>query len=266
MTWQTKARALAFGQRRKVKHCASDISAYINNGPQGVSLHCFRCGINDFEPHGRLSAAEYLRMQAVEVDAIRTGGYPEVMPLYGDGVPSPARVWVLKAGISPERATDKYGFGWSADLQRVIVPVLHDGTPTGVWLGRNPFDADKRPKYLMPKGSAGATWRGSGGGGPVRDGTARVCVVEDVLSAIRITESGYDAVAVLGTTINTETGTYLSDRLPVGWFDGDRAGQDAWVKLRKILAPYGVDPLRIVTDKDPKNHNTAEIAKLMEAA
>lgn len=256
MEWQDKARLLTFGQKRKVPHCGPDPSAYISNRPTGLSLHCFRCGETEFVPHGRLSASDILAMrQHDEEEAARE--YPEVVALYADGVPSSAHVWVLKAGITPERATEQYGFGWSDRSSRVIIPILHDGQPTGLWTGRA-VDG-RKPKYLMPRGSVGACWYRL-----QRGRRTPVVVVEDVLSAVRVHEAGYNSLAVLGTTVGPTQATLIADFPVIGWFDGDKAGRSGFVKLRRALAPYGVDPKRIQTERDPKQYSRLEIVKYIE--
>mgnify|MGYP003601508086 FL=1 len=242
MGWQDKARSLTFGQKRKVPHCGPDPSAYISNRPIGLSLHCFRCGANEFVPHGRLSASDVLAMRPRDAEEA-SADYPDVTPLDASGVPTHAHLWVLRAGITPESASEKYGFGWSDRSSRVIVPILHDGQPTGLWTGRA-IDG-RKPKYLASKSASAAYWYWIKNNGPV-------CVVEDVLSAIRVHEAGYNSLAVLGTTVGPTQATLLADYPVIGWFDGDKAGRNGFVKLRKALAPYGVNPKRIQTERDPK--------------
>ena len=91
-----------------------------------------------------------------------------------------------------------------------------------------------------------------------------VVVVEDVLSAIRVHEAGYNSLAVLGTTVGPTQATLIADFPVIGWFDGDKAGRNGFVKLRKALAPYGVDPKRIQTERDPKQYGRREIIKYLE--
>ena len=256
MAWQDTARSLTFGQKRKVAHCGPDPSAYISNRSVGLSLHCFRCGANEFVPHGRLSASDVLAMrQRDEEDA--GSGYPDVTSLADSGVPTPAHLWVLRAGITPERASEQYGFGWSDRSSRVIVPILHDGQPTGLWTGRA-IDG-RKPKYLASKSASAACWYRL-----QRGKTTPVIVVEDVLSAIRIHEAGYNSLAVLGTTVGPTQATLVADYPVIAWFDGDKAGRNGFVKLRKALAPYGVDPKRIQTERDPKQYGRREIIKYIE--
>jgi len=249
---------MTLGQKRKIPHCNTDASAYISNNINGVSLFCFRCHTNEFEPHGRLSASDILAMRAVDEEEVERP-YPDVVELYSDDVPSAAQVWVLRAGITPERATDEYGIAWSPRSSRVVVPILHNGEPTGQWTGRA-VDG-RKPKYLMPRGSVGAYWYGL-----QRDRTACV-VVEDVLSAIRVYESGYSSMAVLGTTLSLGAAQRLATAdTVIGWFDGDKAGRDGYVKLRKALGPFGIEPKRVQTERDPKTYSRRAITQYIKDA
>lgn len=252
--WAEKAKLLRFNEKRKVPHCTGDASAYISNGPRGVSLHCFRCGANAFEPHGRLSAADILRARQRD-DAAREQPYPTVVPLRE--APAQACSWVLKAFITPERATDTYGFGYDEKTERVVLPVLHDFEPTGLWAAR--ATDGRSPKYLMGKGSAGSMWYAFRQGRPV-------VVVEDVLSAIRVYEAGYSSVSILGTSVPTGLGTLLGGRDVLAWLDADKAGRNGYVKLRKALSLYGVDPKRVRSDKDPKLHTRLQIQEKLSGS
>ena len=254
--WIKLAKTLKFGQRRKVKHCGTDISAYCSNGPKGVSLHCFRCEQDEFEPHGRLSAADILRYRANDDRAARATEYPTVIGLHD--APDPAKLWCLRAFIRPEKATDQYGMGYDAQTERVVVPILHNGQATGLWTARA-LDG-RAPKYLMPFGSAGSMWYDTR-----RSGTIVIC--EDILSAARCAEAGYGAAAILGTAVGVQhlqtLETAAKDREfllhVLGWFDADNAGRDAWVKLRAACGVLGLSPIRVQSDKDPKLHKRIEI-------
>jgi hypothetical protein len=215
-------------------------------------------GESEFEPHGRLSAHDILEMRKHD-EAEVTAPYPTVVPLDSEEVPSWARLFTLRAGITPERATQLYGVSWSAKSSRVVIPILHNGNPTGQWAGR--ADSGRKPKYLMPGGSVGAMWYKLGD-----DRGTPVIVVEDVLSAIRCTEAGYDALAVLGTSVSQQQAVMLDGREVMGWFDGDAAGRNGYVKLRKALGPFGIEPKRIQTDMDPKRYGLDQIAQYIEDA
>lgn len=202
-----------------------------------------------------MSAADILAARSFDEEEARRP-YPEVVPLYDDTTPSSARVWVLKSGLSPELATDTFGFGWADRSKRVIIPALHNLKPTGGWTGRA-VDG-RKPKYLLPAGSVGTSWihlRGSG---------ETCAVVEDVLSAIKVYRAGYSALAVFGTSVGPTQALLLADQTDVvGWFDADAAGTKGYAALRKALGPYGVETRRVSSDRDPKYHNNDQIRQLI---
>jgi len=91
--------------------------------------------------------------------------------------------------------------------------------------------------------------------------------VEDVLSAIRVYESGYSSMAVLGTTISLGASQRLATAdTVIGWFDGDKAGRDGYVKLRKVLGPFGIEPKRVQTERDPKTYSRRAITQYIKDA
>jgi DNA primase len=73
-------------------------------------------------------------------------------------------------------------------------------------------------------------------------------------------------MAVLGTTISLGAATVLSRASVVGWFDGDKAGRAGYVKLRKALGPFGIEPSRVHTESDPKTYSRKAIIQYIEDA
>lgn len=170
-----------------------------------------------------------------------------------------AITWVLQAGITPERASGVYEFLYDEVVRRVIIPILHNFKPTGEWTARS---VHGRPKYIGSPGAAQRMWYARGDKRENRG----VVVVEDVLSAIRVYEAGYNAVAVLGTTIPDALGPLCSGRDVVSWFDGDKAGQAAHRRLRKRLSPFDCNVTRISTICDPKRYSRELIELHVEKA
>lgn len=73
-------------------------------------------------------------------------------------------------------------------------------------------------------------------------------------------------MAVLGTTISLGAATFLARSSVIGWFDGDKAGRDGYVKLRKALGPFGIVPARVQTERDPKTYNRRDICQYIKDA
>lgn len=254
-SWQERAKLLRLGDKRKVPHCAPDPSAYISNGVGGVRLHCFRCGANEYEAHDRLSLADVLAMRRATDEAIHSRSRPVGVP-YKDA-PNHALLWSLKAGIIPEDASDNYGFTYSETLDRIVVPILQNGVDAhGLWTAR--AASSQRPKYIMPKGATGTLWYDT------RQSSDSIVIVEDILSAIKISKAGYVSCAVLGTSIPWELGRLCDNRRVVGWFDPDKAGREGYVKLRKALGPFGISPVKVTSERDPKLHQKHEIQSILK--
>lgn len=170
--------------------------------------------------------------------------------------PPEALVWVLKGGLTPEQAQDDYGMRWHEATNRVLIPV-HLGVNLIGILGRAVFG--ERPKYRMLGGPADTIYRL-----PHRADKA-IVVVEDILSAIAVWRAGYNAIAVLGTSITPVQAAEIAAGAShvIGWFDGDKAGDAAWSKLRGRMALHPVRLTRIRTSDDPKRLHRADLLRLL---
>ncbi len=233
--WKDTAKRLRVGEHTKIECCGNDRSAMVNNGDKGISLYCFRCGRQEWEPHGPRSLHEIMATRrAVEVIE-RAASMPQAALALMDGPPE-AHLWVLAGGLSPEMANDRYGFRWEPNSRLVLIPI-HNGI-----LGRDIFGG--RPKYRL-FGPGRHLWLSGGVSGVT-------VVVEDVLSCIAVSRAGCTSLAVLGTAISSTHATLAADEITVGWFDNDKAGNAAWVRLRKAMGLHPGRVVRIKTDKDPK--------------
>jgi len=156
-------------------------------------------------------------------------------------------LWILKAGLTPETASEVHGMRFDPKTKRVLIP-LKDG-----FLARAVYG--ERPKYLKA-GPAEYYKLGSG--------DDLLVVVEDCLSAIKVNAAGYDTMALLGTSMTATTVALIgSYRAVVNWTDNDKAGTAAYIKLRKALGLYETSMRRIVTDEDPKDVHKEKIKQLI---
>lgn len=181
---------------------------------------------------------------------------PDAVPLT-DGPPAGWQ-WVLRGGLSPEDAVSRYGLHWHEATRRVLLPIYG---PTGAMtalLGRSVHG--ERPKYLMLGGDKHAIYRTPKTDSPV------VVVVEDILSAIAVSRTGVNAIAVLGTALTPEHAHEIARGAShvIGWFDPDAAGKQAWVRLRGRMSLQPVTLTRITSTKDPKLLHREEIRVLIE--
>lgn len=188
-----------------------------------------------------------LKMRKADT-ALRSRKKPETSSL--DIANSSCKVLLLRAGISIERAEGRYGMGWNEATERLVIPILNDFQPSLAWTARY-CGRDKRPKYI-------ASFEKSYWWANVSSCDITV-IVEDVFSAIKVYESGYNAIAAMGTAIDQKLLALISTSIVVGWFDADKAGDQAWVKLRKASALHDFTLRRVTSDRDPKLHSRKQI-------
>lgn len=245
------AKALPYGASRKVEHCGSSPAARINHSNAGISLYCFRCGEQEFIPHGPRSAAEILAARAATEELREARDIPKrCQGLTEEGVPSEALLWTLRTGLTPEEATNAYGFKYDPKTRRVLIPL------DGGFIARAVFK--EHPKYIRSGSMDQEIWEQR------VDEDHTVVITEDILSAIKVYRSGFSSIAILGTSVSTTAASRIGAyKHVICWTDGDKAGDAAWLKLRKRMALYDVKLSRIRTDDDPKNISITEIKRLI---
>lgn len=251
-TWQELAKQLAFGQKIKVVCCGTSASAYVSNSPKGISHYCFRSGCDQqhWEPHKRLSAADYLRYKQNDV-ALKATKAPVVVPI--SEAPREARLWLLLAGISPEVATEQFKIGWHDKTQRVILPLLPKGNRPDLFLGRAVMQG-QQPKYLISNEGNPRQYYG------FHTDWSCVVVVEDILSCIKLHLAGYSSMAMLGTNVPLPVSNLAAKyEHVISWFDNDAAGSKARKKLQSSVGLVGVPVSHVITDKDPKYYSTTDM-------
>ncbi len=175
---------------------------------------------------------------------------PKTVPI-ADG-PREAWVWCLMAGISPEVATEQYGFGWAENVQRVVVPIYEDGRDTGAFVARS-LNKHRPPKYIASASAAGKNWQSL-------DGHDTVVIVEDILSAISVSRAGFGSIAAMGTAFDQSFLSKLSHcKDVVAWLDPDAGGDKGFRSLRKASGLWDMQLHRVRSTKDPKYHTSAQI-------
>lgn len=271
-TWLALAQALPLDGQRRVKHdCGAGTPLVVYHKDDGWSAYCHRCGEPGFVPRPAESLSERLARiaarQQVEANASRSVVPPQ--PMVNDVTlwPAPARVWLYKAGLSND---DIYNLGiyYHEETDRVVVPVIDDGVLV-YWQARA-YDwtpASSRPKYLNPVGASN-----SGVLFLVPESSVLV-LVEDYLSAYRVSRSGYSCMCLLGTKLSDKLlSRVLGTGLPVRvWLDNDlgrrngsNPGQEAALKIVSTLGACGVDVVNVVSTKDPKLNSRKEIMCLLK--
>ena len=254
LDWRETAKTMAAGSHMKVPCCESDKSAILNNHGTYATVYCFRCEKAEAQSFKYLTFQE--RMEMKKRDKKIVSGLTTGQSVSLQNAPPTAWVWLLRAGLAVETAQKNYNISWSPDTQRIILPIMQNNVDTGAFIARS---LDRQPKYLSSKNAKGLHWYG--GSSPI------VVVVEDILSAIRVTEAGFSAIAAMGTTITEQLVDYITDKeVIVGWFDADAAGEAANAKLEARLKTFDilhgcVRPC--VGKKDPKDFSKHEIQTLV---
>lgn len=245
---------LTLGQSIKVPHCGTDRSAHLTRESWGYRLYCHRCqttetekvevGLKDF-------MAQKTRENAGEA-ARQSLSTPRGLPLHDVRVPPKALLWTLKAGISAEEAAGVLSMRYSDTLERVVVPIRRNGNIVPGWQGR--ALPGVRPKYMMPKKLKQPVFFMK------LDWTVpQLVLVEDILSAYRLHKAGINAAAILGTSLTWTDLDQFEGMQLIGWFDNDKAGDKAFVKLRSACKLVGQQPRRIRSEYDPKVYSLKEI-------
>ena len=161
-----------------------------------------------------------------------------------DNIPTIAKRWLLKYGITNSEIV-KYGIKW--DYNKNLLYLLI--TPE-YWQARTFSDMHKS-KYLS-SGIKPLTIYGDG---------AKLVVVEDILSAIKISRLSPDwcALPLLGSSLSLEWLRSLSDRFSTVklWLDRDKAKES--VLMARKFSERGIASGVVITDKDPKEYSTDEL-------
>lgn len=182
--------------------------------------------------------------QAQENLRVAPGRIPnDSVRLDDDLAPIEAQLWVLKAGISPELASDELGMMWNDRYKRVLVPVRQE-----VVLARS-VHKEIQPKYLLLGASGAEVYFLH------RQGDDCV-MTEDILSAYRVYQAGYNACAVLGTSLTQYSANQIAQKYARvrTWLDADIAGRKGSAKLRRALSLYPIQVDKVQTEYtcDPK--------------
>lgn len=267
---------MAVGEKRKVRHLCGDASLVVYNNVDSWTGWCWRCHARGWVPKPQPSMAERLqrqRQQEAIDNALRSDVQAPRPADYDFGAwPTAARLWLLKAGLTPQLVR-QLGAYYHKGSDRVVLPVRAGESGRVVfWQARNcNYPADGRPKYISQSSNrsgvhcifraSGTETAGRSGGGDT-DERVPVVLTEDILSAFKVAASGAaTGYAIMGTQLGGHTTQLLlSLGCPVRtWFDPDAAGEDARLNVAKTLRYIGVRVYHIRTAKDPKHYCLREI-------
>lgn len=254
--------------------CSGDSqSLLIERTKYGVSCHCFRCGGRGWYSLDRrfVPPAErrgHEQSWLVESDTgIALPG--DVAPFTGNASKD-ANGWFARAGILPG-TIEREGFLWSMSKGLLYIPVRQYRYALGPRLAGYVVRGFQPKSYRTLRNGSEALWglyRGEGCSPLQGVGTdGPLVAVEDVLSAIRVAESGHDALALCGTELAPSAATFaLTEgyKRAIIFLDGDNP--TVKMKTRTIAKRLGQGGLavRIVeTGSDPKLYPKEELHRLL---
>lgn len=158
-------------------------------------------------------------------------------------------------------AIKAHSIGYSPSMQRVILPVFNDDGVLIFWQGRS-LCKEHTPKYYNMK-SVDKPYMHL-----IADAYDDRCVVvEDILSAINLHSNGYNAVALLGTSISTALAVELKDMYNAAfvWLDDDTGGHRGSLKVADKLRPL-LDKVHVIrVPIQPKEADTTTLDDIIYA-
>jgi hypothetical protein len=245
---------------------------------------CHRCGVGGYTLDGEMSPAQ-------TVEKIKSKNTHEEHEYYafistpGDYVlfdstaeidyniiPFSAYNWIWRYNIDTTTAC-QYRIGYSAKLDRVIIPIFEEGDKLVGWTGRCPDPTLskserqelRRWKYITKTQLGKRRYFRSRESSNDKKDSNVVILVEDIISAIKVREStGVQTIALLTTSIGNDLVQELADKNVFVWLDPDvrQRAMDMAGRLRQC----GTGRARaVVTLKDPKDHSAKEIESIISS-
>jgi hypothetical protein len=244
----------------------------------GWYFHCFRCGYQGFISDGGATPFELkARWKALQSQKSKESLEQITLPedfipmLSGNQLEIPAEAWhwFWQYQLSA-KVVAQHRIGWSNTYQRVIIPCNKTEilTPSGDyaykllgWTGREVMCKDKEErnkkgiiKYLTKKS---AHVKHLFFHTPV-EGSDRVVLVEDIISAMKISSmTNTSAIALLTTYIPPSLMVKLRRYHITIWLDGDMLAKA--VNYVSMYGQRGFNVGHITTPKDPKCYTFEEL-------
>ena len=236
---------------------------YVRLTSTGTVWMCHDCGQKGYTPATARSPAQTIAFikQWTTGDAenaiVRDIKLP---PDTTNKLPTEARVWLKKYGITPEEV-DTFGIGWSESSQRLLLPVYKGGKLI-YYQGRTFKPVTKsNPKYrnIRQSGAKSVFFiRGWDNVSPIQS----LCIVEDIISAIKVGRH-MPTLALLGSYFPSDI--YPLYRLVKEvhiWLDEDKY-LTAIKEARKVSSNIGIRAHVITTPLDPKENRDGEIERVL---
>ena len=259
------------------KHKSKALAITKKNG--GWVWYCHRCGSRGALKAMPMSAEEikeYLSNQN-QVKSPTTGGVcipSDTVRLFKDDLsphtrkaPWDAITWLSMYKV--DNYMNKYYFGWSIEQKRIIMPIwsseyvgswLKRDTLMG-WAGRDPTDRIKEervkmnmPKYITRKG-AGKDRVIFTAAGPGANSEGYKIIVEDIISAIRVSEAmKCYAFALLNADLPRDLMDSIGNKSKIIlWLDSNMVNN--MIQTSATYRQLGFDIDWVSTQQDPKKYS-----------
>lgn len=239
--------------------CHKDVSArgfIVWRTHTGWSMFCHKCGVSRrFRQDGVASPSALIsRVNGIRSPLATKGGTICLPADFVLDLPGVAKQWLRKYGVTDEEAR-RYRFGYSEYMNRLIMPVFNAGELV-YWQGRRLSGNKHEQKYISMRGAKKNTFFNLSA-----PDAKEAVLVEDIVSAIVLRRSGYNAVALLGSYIGGATASYLQSidcRRVCIWLDPDKRREA--VKFARSLSGLGFSATCLVTPtKDPKDYSITQV-------
>ncbi len=245
-----------FVRHEKCPKCAA-LGKDRNGNNLGVysdgGVYCFSCGYT--RPGSAVSKLKN-QVQPRHHDTIKQLSLP---PDVGGELPEAAWQW-LKSYSLTELDVVKHNILWSEHAERVVFPIFGGNQELLAWQGRY-IGVGTKPKWYS-KGKLNEIRHILGTGKK----TALV-LVEDIVSAIRVSNCGVHASPLFGSYISTDTWLrikHLAFPIVVCWLDKDKQLESA--RFSMTGRGVGMNVRSVITDNDPKTYSDTEIKNILTQA
>lgn len=227
----------------------------------GFFMWCFKCHNHKHITRDGISLSGIRRYLKARENSHKTAEVQNlehnVVTLPSDfttDIPVAGRLWLAKGGVT-EAEIQKYRFGYSPSLDRVILPVWGD---EGLlyWQGRALTQTDGVPKYINVTSKRKSVYF------VVNMNSDTTVLVEDILSALAVARAGANSLALLGSSVSAGVQEFIKTNKVRVWLDPDKRKE--CIRYAKMLSAYGLKASPVVlTTKDPKEYTTKEIQSIL---
>lgn len=154
-------------------------------------------------------------------------------------------------------------YGYSAELDRLVFPIFYENNRENDLMCYQARALEREPKWLTC--SPEYNWGKKFPFINIIDSTKPIVIVEDVISAIRISLLSFNVISTLGCTPSLALVNFITNYSNnfIIWYDGDDAGKEGTKNLFDILKLCAKVNI-ITTTKDPKAYKRVEIRRILE--